>query len=74
MVTDVPPPPTNNLAVSLTPSNEERVASLCEWIIQNCDNNITWEQLTEQSNLRFPRFFVFQEVGFMLPVSLSVEQ
>ena len=24
--------------------------------------------------LRFPRFFVFQEVGFMLPVSLSVEQ
>ena len=30
-----------------------------------------------QSNIgrmRFPRFFVFQEVGFMLPVSLSVEQ
>ena len=25
-------------------------------------------------SLRFPRFFVFQEVGFMLPVSLSVEQ
>ena len=24
--------------------------------------------------MRFPRFFVFQEVGFMLPVSLSVEQ
>ena len=24
-------------------------------------------------NLRFPRFFVFQEVGFMLSVSLSVE-
>ncbi len=23
---------------------------------------------------RFPRFFVFQEVGVMLPVSLSVEQ
>ena len=23
--------------------------------------------------LRFPRFFVFQEAGFMLPVSLSVE-
>ena len=42
---------TNDLAVSLNPSNEERVASLCEWIVQNCDNNITWEQLTEQSNL-----------------------
>ena len=25
------------------------------------------------SEVRFPRFFVFQEVGFMLPVSLSVE-
>jgi hypothetical protein len=25
-------------------------------------------------SLRFPRFFVFQEVGVMLPVSLSVEQ
>ena len=23
--------------------------------------------------VRFPRFFVFQEAGFMLPVSLSVE-
>jgi hypothetical protein len=23
--------------------------------------------------LRFPRFFVFRDVGFMLPVSLSVE-
>ena len=23
--------------------------------------------------VRFPRFFVFQDVGFMLPVSLSVE-
>jgi cyclase len=27
-----------------------------------------------EPGLRFPRFFVFQEVGFMLPVSLSVEQ
>ncbi len=25
------------------------------------------------TQLRFPRFFVFQEVGVMLPVSLSVE-
>jgi Ca-activated chloride channel family protein len=27
-----------------------------------------------QKSVRFPRFFVFQEVGVMLPVSLSVEQ
>jgi hypothetical protein len=27
----------------------------------------------ENLEVRFPRFFVFQEVGFMLPVSLSVE-
>ena len=26
-----------------------------------------------QAKLRFPWFFVFQEAGFMLPVSLSVE-
>jgi hypothetical protein len=26
------------------------------------------------SNLSFPRFFVFQEVAFMLPVSPSAEQ
>ena len=51
MLTNAPPTHTNNLAVSLNPSNEERVASLCEWIVQNCDNNITWKQLTEQSNL-----------------------
>ena len=25
------------------------------------------------AEVRFPRFFVFQEMGFMLPVSLSVE-
>ena len=42
---------TNNLAASLNPSNEERVANLCEWIAKNCDSPITWEQLTEQSNL-----------------------
>ena len=51
MLTNAPPTHTNNLAVSLNPSNEERVASLCEWIAQNCDNKITWGQLTEQSNL-----------------------
>jgi hypothetical protein len=28
----------------------------------------------KKHGMRFPRFFVFQEVGFMLPVSLSVEQ
>jgi hypothetical protein len=26
-----------------------------------------------EAELRFPRFFVFQEAGLMLPVSLSVE-
>ena len=32
-----------------------------------------WWVQTGLTLMRFPRFFVFQEVGFMLPVSLSVE-
>ena len=38
------------------------------------DNLTTLEKVeTAALYLRFPRFFVFQEAGFMLPVSLSVE-
>ena len=36
-----------------------------------CSNNTKLASLA--GALRFPRFFVFQEAGFMLPVSLSVE-
>jgi hypothetical protein len=41
------------------------------WLKNFCLDRFVLELLGFQ--LRFPRFFVFQEVGFMLPVSLSVE-
>ena len=40
----------NTSATTLKPSDEDKVASLCEWIAKNCDHPITWDQLTEQSN------------------------
>jgi transcriptional regulator GlxA family with amidase domain len=47
----------NTSATTLKPSNEDKVASLCEWIAKNCDHPITWDQLTEQSNM-IPRQFI----------------
>ncbi len=38
-------------AIALDPSNETKIATLCDWIAKNCDHPITWDQLTEQSNL-----------------------
>jgi transcriptional regulator GlxA family with amidase domain len=37
--------------IALDPANETKIATLCEWIAKNCDHPITWDQLTEQSNL-----------------------
>jgi hypothetical protein len=48
------------------------------WSVKSVDLSLTErrvvvEVILKRRQVRFPRFFVFQEVGFMLPVSLSVE-
>ena len=72
--------------ISLLIGSTSRLVLMPELLIsyrQHDDNQIGIRRDNKNKNksfieiygekMRFPRFFVFQEVGFMLPVSLSVE-
>jgi hypothetical protein len=59
---------------TLADANERRDWRLFETLGQRLITIALELYRDEDIGLRFPRFFVFQEVGFMLPVSLSVEQ